>query len=59
MAVVPSDRAGGSGHKLGHRQLQLGVRKNFLPWRVAEPWHRLPEGLWSLLPWRHPKPTRT
>jgi len=41
-SVVPSNRTKGNGHKLKPRKFQLNMRKNFLPLRVTEPWHRLP-----------------
>jgi len=41
-AVVPSDRTGGSGHKLKHRRFPLNIRKHFFIVRVTKNWHRLP-----------------
>jgi len=39
---VPSDWTRGNGHKLKQRKFQLNMRKNFLPLKVTEPWHKLP-----------------
>ncbi|PKU41209.1 hypothetical protein llap_8494 [Limosa lapponica baueri] len=41
-SVVPSDRIGVNGHKLGQKKFHLNTQKNFFPVRVAEPWDRLP-----------------
>ena len=52
-SAVPSDRTGGNGHKLKHGRFPLNIRKYFVTVRVTKHRHRLPEGLWSLPPWRY------
>lgn len=57
VSVVSIATSEGNGHILKHRRLCLNNRKHISTLRVAEHWHSLPEKLWSLIPWRHPKPT--
>lgn len=59
ISVVSIARSEGSGHILRHRRLCLNNRKHISTLKVAEHWRSLPEKLWSLIPWRHPKPSQT
>jgi len=51
--VVPSDRAGGHGHKLKHRKFFWGRTSSLWGWR--SPGTGCPGRLWSLL-WRYSRP---
>jgi len=51
--VVHSDRTRSNGLKFEHWKLHTNMQKNFFTVRMVEHWNRLPERLWSLLPWRY------
>jgi len=54
-SVVPSDRTRGSEHKLKHRRFSLKIREHFFTVKVTDQWHRLPNMVVDLPPWRYPK----